>query len=212
MIKNRLFHIITAAVLITIWGSIPHVSEGRIVKKIDKDGTISLHNVPDSGKKTEGRPAKAVLTSKFDGLIEEIAGTEGVDPHLVKCIVKVESDFNPDAISVAGAMGLMQLMDETAQMYQCSDPFDPAMNLRAGIKHFKGLMNYFKQDVPLSLAAYHAGLGRVKKKMAIPPIKSTVDYVNSVMYLYSGKSDYGAAVRKLYRAINKDGSILLYTK
>ena len=192
--------------------STPSPAEARIIKKTDSRGNVSLYNITDRQVSPGAGQLKKDLSSKYDGLITDIAGREGVDPYLVKCIVRVESNFNPDAVSPAGAMGLMQLMADTARMYNCTEPFDPEMNLDAGVRHFKGLLAYFKQDVPLSLAAYHAGLGRVRKKMSIPPIKSTIDYVNSVMSLYSGSRDYSAAVKKLYRKIQSDGSLLLYSK
>ena len=84
----------------------------------------------------------------------------------------------------------------------------------AGIRHLKSLLGYFKNDVPLSLAAYHAGIGRVKKRMALPPIQSTIDYVNTIMYLYTGekKSYSETAVRRLYKRIESDGTIVIYSK
>ncbi len=156
-----------------------------------------------------------VLSDRFDILIEKISRRENVDPLLIKCIIKVESDFNPDAVSVAGAMGLMQIMQVIANSYKVSHPFDPEQNLDAGIRHFSWLQREFRGDTPLSLAAYHAGIGRVKKNMAIPPIKSTTRYVNDVMRIYNrirGKedADYGGAVRRLYRKIRKDGTIEIF--
>jgi soluble lytic murein transglycosylase-like protein len=137
---------------------------------------------------------------------------KGIDPYLVKCIIKVESNFNPKALSVAGAMGLMQIMQETGRAYELEDPFDPEENLRVGITHFASLYTYFDKKIPLTLAAYHAGLGRVKKRMAVPPIKSTIDYVNRIMYYYSGKKDYSQDVKKLYTRIDKEGTIHIYSK
>jgi soluble lytic murein transglycosylase-like protein len=179
---------------------------------VHSDGTVEYTNRYDTPRRGYS-PAQgtASLSKKYDRLIEEIAGREGVDPVLVKCIVKAESDFNPNAVSVAGAMGLMQIMQVIAEHYNVSDPFDPEENLSAGTKHFAFLMRYFGNDIPLALAAYHAGLGRVRRNMAVPPIQSTVRYVNSIMNRYTGKSDreYGGAVKKLYMKIRKDGTILI---
>ena len=187
----------------------------RIHRRVHSDGTVEYTNRYDSPRRgsavTHGNPG---LSNKYDRLIGDIAGREGVDPVLVKCIVKAESDFNPNAVSVAGAMGLMQIMQVIAEHYNVSDPFDPEENLSAGTKHFAFLMRYFGNDTPLALAAYHAGLSRVRRNMAVPPIRSTVQYVNTIMSRYNratGKSggDYGGTVKKLYMKIQKDGTILI---
>ncbi|MBN1531021.1 MAG: lytic transglycosylase domain-containing protein [Spirochaetes bacterium] len=182
----------------------------RIIRRVQKDGTIHLSNTRETARPS--RKGRTSVSSRYDDLITAIASKEGLDPHLIKCIVKVESGFNPDAVSPAGAMGLMQIMQDTARHYNLEDPFDPAKNLKTGSRHFKVLMNHFRNDVPLALAAYHAGLGRVKRRMAIPPIRSTIDYVNSVMYLYNGSRNYDTAVMRLYKRIDRDGTILFYSK
>ncbi len=188
-------------------------ASARIYKRVMPDGSIEYYN-KNEGAPARGRTASRSVTSKYDGLIERISAAHGIDPHLVKCIIKVESDFNPDAVSSAGAMGLMQLMQETAGYYYLENPFDPEKNVETGVRHFRSLMDYFKNDVPLSLAAYHAGLGRVKKRMALPPIQSTIDYVNTIMYLWTGekKSYSETAVRRLYKRIESDGTIVIYSK
>ncbi|MFC1669394.1 lytic transglycosylase domain-containing protein [Spirochaetota bacterium] len=184
-------------------------AHSKIYKKVHKDGSIEFYNV----KKGKRRSKKRVkFTRIFDRLIHKYCRLEKVDPYLIKCIIKIESNFNPDAVSVSGAMGLMQLMQETASYYDIKDPMDPEENLRVGIKHFKNLMKYFKKDIPLAVAAYHAGLGAVSKKMEIPPIKSTIKYVNMVMFLYTGQKHNTVKVKKLYRKIRKDGTLLIFSK
>jgi len=145
-------------------------------------------------------------------MINRISREEKLDPYLIKCIIKVESNFQPDAVSVAGAMGLMQLMQATARLYNVNDPLNPEENLKAGIKHFNSLMNYFNSDIPLALAAYHAGLGRVRKNMAVPPIKSTINYVNRIMFLYNGTRKNSDKVKRLYKRIDRDGTIHIYSR
>ena len=198
-------------ILITLFSIILSYNSSypKIYKKIHKDGTIEYYN---NSEYKENSGKKLDLRSEYDLLIEQISKNSNIDPYLIKCIIKVESDFNPDAVSVAGAMGLMQLMQSTARYYDVQDPLDPEENLNAGIRHFKNLMDYFKNDIPLALAAYHAGLGKVKKRMSIPPIKSTIDYVNRVMFLYNGKKDYSYKVKKLYKKIDKDGDIIIFSK
>jgi len=188
----------------------PHFLYSEIKKEVLYDGTVQYFNSTSNTveKKTN---AKLEFKSQYNDLIESISRTEGLDPYLVKCIIKVESNFKADAVSVAGAMGLMQIMQEIARYYNVKDPLDPKENLTAGTKHLKSLLNYFKNDVTLAVAAYHAGLGRVKKEMKIPPIQSTVDYVNDVMFLYSGKKENSLEkVKKLYKRINSEGVIEIY--
>jgi soluble lytic murein transglycosylase-like protein len=183
----------------------------EITKKTNSDGTVEYFN---SEKSVMTKPFKKhEFNSPYIDLIEEISLQEGVDPYLVKCLIKIESNFNPDAVSVAGAMGLMQIMQDIARQYNVADPLSPEENLNAGIRHLKTLLNYFKNDVSLSLAAYHAGLGRVKKNMDIPPIKSTIEYVKNVMMLYAGnKGNAENSVKKLYKRINSEGVIEIYSR
>ncbi|MGL4370217.1 MAG: lytic transglycosylase domain-containing protein, partial [Spirochaetota bacterium] len=133
-----------------------------------------------------------------DPIIEKYAAKYNMDPFLIKCVIKVESDFKKDAVSVAGAGGLMQLMQYTAWQYGVTDRTDPEQNIRAGTAHLSSLLNSLSGDVPLALAAYHAGLSRVKKKMAVPAIRSTVDYVNLIMFYYTGEKNYIVKYSRIY--------------
>jgi len=205
VIAMKMFRIplrVTQAVLIAVLFLMPESAESIILKKIDRDGNITYYNRPGAKR------AKKLPPTKFDGLINKYAHHSSIDPYLVKCLIKVESDFNPDAVSVAGAMGLMQLMQDTARMYDIADPLDPEENIMAGTRHLKMLLKYFKNNIPLSLAAYHAGLGRVKRHNAIPPIRSTVKYVNRIMYYYRGTNNYKNTVRRLYKRIDRHGDII----
>ena len=162
--------------------------------------------------------ARTAFRSPHIPLINRVAAEEGVDEYLVQCVVKVESDFNAGAVSVAGAAGLMQIMLDVARAYGVTDPFDPAQNVRAGVRHLASLLNDFNGDVTLALAAYHAGAGRVKRHGAVPPIKSTVDYVARVLAYYEGKSPRAnearieRKVRRLYQRIAPDGTIEIYDR
>jgi len=184
------------------------IGSAQVNKKHHPDGTIEFHNRQHRHEKQAG-PVN--LESPYSRRIEELSAREGLDPRLVKCIIKVESNFKPDAISVAGAMGLMQIMQDIAR-YNVKDPLDPEENLNAGIRHFKSLMKTFKDDIPLALAAYHAGAGRVRKRMQVPPIKSTIAYVKRIMNYYNGTGDASIErkVRGLYQRIAKDGTIVIY--
>lgn len=117
----------------------------------------------------------------FGTMIEAMAARHGVDPRLVKAVVQVESAYRPDARSPKGAMGLMQLMPETARRYALRNPYDPESNLDAGVRHLRSLLDRF--DLSLALAAYNAGEGAVRRFGGIPPYRETRDYVSRILRL-----------------------------
>jgi len=126
---------------------------------------------------------RSVSAAQIDRFIDEAAARHHVDPNLVRALVKVESNFNPKAVSSKGAMGLMQLMPATARMYDVRNPFDAAQNVDAGVRHLKGLLENFGGDVRLSLAAYNAGQGAVQRSGGIPPYTETRNYVKRITNL-----------------------------
>jgi soluble lytic murein transglycosylase-like protein len=126
---------------------------------------------------------RSVSAAEIDRYINEAAARHHVDPNLVRALVKVESNFNPKALSPKGAMGLMQLMPETARMYEVRNPFDAAQNVDAGVRHLKGLLQNFGGNVSLSLAAYNAGQGAVERNRGIPPYTETRNYVKRITTL-----------------------------
>jgi soluble lytic murein transglycosylase-like protein len=121
--------------------------------------------------------------------IDEAAARHNVDPNLVRSVIKVESNFNPNAVSRKGAMGLMQLMPQTARQLNVVNPFDPAQNVDAGVRHLKKLMESYGGDVKLTLAAYNAGAGAVARSAGIPHFSETRNYVNRITQLYYGGYD-----------------------
>lgn len=203
----------TAAVIFTALALLlqPVYGDTRIQQKITDDGCIEFSN-REIVRQKGGPCDRPPMPSTYDHMIIPRARSQGVDPLLVKCIISVESGFKPDAVSVAGAMGLMQLMQDTASCYNVTDPLDPAENLRAGISHFASLLKYFNGEEELALAAYHAGLGRVKRRMAIPPIRDTQEYVKKVMALYGKKTGNGENIKKLYQRMEADGNLVIFTQ
>jgi len=137
----------------------------------------------------------AGLAEKFDPhvagicrIIEDAAAQFDVDACLIAAIVSVESNFDARAVSPRGAKGLMQLMPGTAKMYQAEDIFNPAENIRCGVKHLKMLMAVYDDQIELVLAAYNAGQSTVKKYHGIPPYQETRNYITRVTSLYEDLS------------------------
>ena len=121
----------------------------------------------------------------IDAAIDEAAARHHVDPSLVRSVVKVESNFNPNAVSRKGAMGLMQLMPSTARSLNVSNPFDPAQNVDAGVRHLRRLLDNYGGNVRLSLAAYNAGSGAVARSAGVPHFRETQNYVRRITSLYN---------------------------
>jgi soluble lytic murein transglycosylase-like protein len=180
---------------------------GEIYRFEDSAGVIHFSNVPTdpryrplSQEKTSRRPRVPILN-----VINRVARHYGVDPALVRAVVKAESNFNPDAVSYMGAQGLMQLMPRTAVSYDVRDPFDPEENITGGVRYLKRLLTLFNQEVSLAVAAYHAGENNVFKVGGIPPIVETQHYVKRVLKFYRR---YGGAEQPLYKGVGANGETL----
>ena len=121
-----------------------------------------------------------LLDVPFANFIAASAQTHGVAPELVASVIAVESNFNPSAISLKSARGLMQLMPETAARFGVTNVFDPQQNIDAGTRYLKELLQRYNGDLTLTLAAYNAGPDRVEQFRAVPPYRETRDYVRRV--------------------------------
>jgi len=144
---------------------------GRLVRKVVV--------YPDSTAPSLGIARDVARSSEIGDLVEQAARTHDVDPLLVHSIIKVESNYNPYAISPKGAEGLMQLTPSTARMLGVNNSFDPGQNIEGGVKYLKYLQSVYKDD-RLALAAYNAGPGAVDKYKEIPPYPETQQYVDRV--------------------------------
>lgn len=120
-------------------------------------------------------------------LVQSISREHGVDPKLVDAMVRVESGYDPNAVSRRGAMGLMQLMPETAARLDVDDPFDPEKNIRGGVREFSRLVQQYSGNLQFALAAYNAGEGAVTRYRGVPPYTETRNYVSRILTLYTGR-------------------------
>jgi len=122
--------------------------------------------------------------SLYDPMIEKTASNYGVDTALVKAVVHAESSFNPAAVSHKGATGLMQLMPGTAQRYGVNNLTDPNQNVDGGVRYLRDLLQMFRNDTQLAVAAYNAGENAVIRHRGIPPYDETQNYVRKVLELH----------------------------
>src|SRR5688572_23460648 len=150
------------------------------------ESSIITRIAPDEVPYPEPEPPQVVAAAPAPGpavpygeIIDKVSAEQGVSSKLVKALIQVESAYQQRARSPKGAMGLMQLMPATARHYAVSDPYDPASNIEAGIKHLKGLLQ--KLPVALALAAYNAGEAAVQRFNGIPPYPETRNYVSRIL-------------------------------
>ncbi|MBK7858387.1 MAG: lytic transglycosylase domain-containing protein [Archangiaceae bacterium] len=190
------------AVLLAILLGSPALA-GGIYKYVEKDGTIVYTNVPPGKKPMQARriegdfrpapsptsPAKVTEYSKkamteFDELITAAAIRYKMPPNLVRAVMHAESAFDPTAVSVVGASGLMQLMPGTAREMYVKDIFDAKENIEGGVRYLRVLANEFDGDMVKMVAAYNAGPDAVRKYGGVPPYAETQAYVKKVVALY----------------------------
>ena len=174
---------------------IPFAIQADVYKFVDKNGDIYFTDKPKSTKykliirtKRKSKSLQSMLANqkKFAPIIQAAAKKHELDPDLLNAVIRVESAFNPNAVSKKGAVGLMQLMPKTAERYGVEDRRNPAENINGGANYLSMLMGMFKSDVRLAVAAYNAGENAViKYGYQVPPYRETQNYVTRVLGLYN---------------------------
>lgn len=170
-------------------GLSPSNGQAEIYQYIGPNGTISLTNVP-----TDARYRKIDIDSarfheflserELEPVIKRHSSQQQLHPALIRAVIKAESNFDPRAISRAGALGLMQLMPQTAARMDVRDAFDPDENVGGGTRYLRQLLDRFHGNLPLALAAYNAGENIVDRYKSLPPIDETRQYVRKVLRYY----------------------------
>ncbi len=169
----------------------------EIYMYVDENGVRHFTNMPMASvgedfkfkvyQKGDGRRRGFVdkYSGNYDSCILEASQLHGVSMPLLKAVIKAESNFNPNAVSKKGAVGLMQIMPFNFKLLSVNDPYDPWQNVMGGAKYLKFMMERFNGDLSLSLAAYNAGPNAVEKHGRIPPYPETRQYVEKVLRYYS---------------------------
>jgi soluble lytic murein transglycosylase-like protein len=189
-------------------------------KLTEADGTTHFTNAPTDPRYrrmgfTSGTaagwlrlPPSAGEGGLYVDEIRDAAERHGVPIRLVSAVIRAESGFNPRAVSRKGAQGLMQLMPTTASLLGVRNSFDPRENIDGGVRHLRGLIDRFPNNLPLAIAAYNAGERAVTQYRGIPPYPETQDYVTKVMQFYGAPVTGGAApATRVYQLVAPDGTI-----
>lgn len=187
-----------------------------VYRMVAPDGTPHYTNTPSnpryrrmilSGTSAGWLRLPPAEPGRYAEEIAEAAIRYGVPQRLVEAVIRVESAFNPTAVSRKGARGLMQLMPATASVLGVQDSFDPRQNIDGGVRHLRGLMDRYPNDLKLVLAAYNAGEQAVRAYNGIPPYPETKQYVEKVLGFYGGDSPAAEA----YYVIRQADGTALYT-
>ncbi len=192
-----------------------------VVIEVAPDGSRVMHNRGERQRPRRG-PSFSGRQLSRDALapvVERNAIRNALDPELVWAVIRIESDFDPRARSYKGAMGLMQLMPETARELAVDDPYDPEQNVRGGTTYLRAMLDAFGGELVLALAGYNAGPEAVRRFSGVPPYPETRDYVEKVLRVYRrdpgfslGDSPLLRVGRKTYLARDARGRLVMTTE
>jgi soluble lytic murein transglycosylase-like protein len=210
--------LIISALLVAVW---PAHAHAQIYAWQDANGTLVLSDraidQPTAVYQVEGAPRYVSTTpveststrELYDPYVLEYSNQHSLRPELVRAVIQVESGYNPRALSPKGAMGLMQLMPDTARMLGVQRPYDPEQNIRGGTRYLRLLLDKYEGNEELALAAYNAGSGAVDRYgKRIPPYRETRDYVRKVGSK-AGESPYSTRKLRIYKTIEiVDGRVI----
>jgi soluble lytic murein transglycosylase len=208
--------------------------QAAIYYQIDQHGVAHFTNAPTEPGYRLFQPGvlpdgTRLTAASIEQLIEAFAAEHDLDPELIRAVIRAESNFNPRAISRKGAQGLMQLMPGTIWRLSVGDAYDPRENIGAGVRYLRELLDLFRGDLTLALAAYNAGEKAVRRYRGVPPYPETRDYVTKVLKWYrqaaresDGKPVIKTAARSpelapppppppppaIYKALEASGAIL----
>lgn len=210
----RLLPALVAALLL----GLPLPASGWPFKLTDGEGVTHFTNAPTdpryrrvpgmSGTASGWLGAPQLARGGHREVIREVAERYGVNPGLVEAVIRVESGFNPRAVSPKGAQGLMQLMPATAAWHGVRNAFDPRENIEGGVRHLRYLMDRYAGNLPLVLAAYNAGEGAVSQHRGIPPYAETQQYVRKVLAHHGDAAPTTPrASQMVYRLQAGDGTV-----
>ncbi len=177
------------ALILSVIVLVPPAATSEVNQALQLNGTLKLTNLPADRRDQPLPPRTTSIGARLsqrelEQAIAWYARRYGLHPALLWAVIKVESDFDPAAVSRRGAQGLMQLMPRTAASLKVRDPFNPVENIRGGAKHLRYLIDRFNGDLTLALAAYNAGEYRVKRHQRVTPIRETCFYVKKVLMYY----------------------------
>lgn len=197
------------AILLSLFFSL-QIRPSEIEIRRSPKGNVTIVNRRPGLTTAPASPVSPSLAAgnPYQNLITAISASYGIDPAVVTAVCRAESAFNPRAVSRKGAVGLMQLMPETARQYGVTDRSDPLQNLTAGIRHLKYLYGKY-QSLPLILAAYNAGEEQVRKYRGVPPFAETRGYIARVMRLLGLPYDSGRGRNRVFLYRQPNGRILL---
>jgi len=183
---------------------------------VDSNGVKVITNLGSSRSARTTQPESTPSDEgRFASLIDRFSKQYGISSDLVEAIIRVESNYDPTAVSAKNCKGLMQLHPDTAKRFGVTDIFDPEENLHGGIKYLRYLMDQFPDNLDHVLAAYNAGENAVSRHKGIPPYRETKNYVKKVKSLYNPTSIADAVEqrrkinRRIVRMVDSSGNVLL---